>query len=209
MRLQQFVLGDLKVNTYLLWDEETLEALCLDPGAPVQELLAEIEKEKLILKYIVLTHGHYDHILGVDALKTATQAPVLIHAADAEMIANSALNLSFLFGSELSLSADRLLIDGEILCLGAKLIKVEHTPGHSPGSISLTHPGLVFSGDLLFAGSVGRTDLPGGDQETLRHSLIKLLKYPDETKVFPGHGPETIIGREKIYNPFLQNLAGE
>ncbi|NLW57100.1 MAG: MBL fold metallo-hydrolase [Firmicutes bacterium] len=209
MRLQQFVLGELKVNTYLLWDEETLEAVCLDPGGPVQEIFTELEKEKLNLKYIVLTHGHYDHILGVNALKAATKAPVLIHSADAAMLANPALNLSNLFGTEVTLSADRLLTDGEILCLGAKMIKVEHTPGHSPGSISLTLPGLIFAGDLLFAGSIGRTDLPGGDQETLRHSLSKLLKYPNETRVFPGHGPDTMIGREKLYNPFLQNLVVE
>jgi hydroxyacylglutathione hydrolase len=207
MRLHHFVQGELKVNSYILWDEESSEAVCLDPGEPVQEILAVLDKEKLKLEYILLTHGHCDHILGVSALKAATKAPVLIHAADAAMLTNPSLNLSVLFGMEVTLSADRLLTDGEILCLGAKMLKVEHTPGHSPGSICLTLPGLIFSGDLLFAGSIGRTDLPGGDQGTLRQSLFKLLKYPDETRVFPGHGPETMIGREKIYNPFLQSLV--
>lgn len=207
MRLQLFVLGEMKVNTYLFWDEETLEAVCLDPGEPVQEILAEMEKDKLNLKYIVLTHGHCDHIMGVKALKAKTKAAVVIHAADAAMLTNPSLNLSTLFGTEVSVQADRLLTDGEIICLGAEMIKVEHTPGHTPGGISLILPGLILAGDLLFAGSIGRTDLPGGEQGALIQSLSKLLQYPDETRVFPGHGQGTMIGREKLYNPYIKNLV--
>ncbi|HHT04769.1 MAG TPA: MBL fold metallo-hydrolase [Hydrogenispora sp.] len=204
MRLQQFVLGELEVNSYLLWDEETLEAACFDPGGSPQEILAELTQNKLGLKYILLTHGHYDHIGGVNELKANTGALVAIHAADAAMLANPELNLSALFGRQIVVKPDQLLTDGDVLCLGGQMLKINHTPGHTPGGISVSTSGLLFSGDTLFAGSIGRTDLPGGDQATLNCSLQRLVRLPDETRVFPGHGPETTIGREKQLNPFLK-----
>ncbi|NLC54230.1 MAG: MBL fold metallo-hydrolase [Firmicutes bacterium] len=204
MRLQQFVLGELEVNSYLLWDEETLEAVCFDPGGPPQAIVAELTQKKLGLKYILLTHGHYDHIGGVNELKANTNAMVAIHAADAEMLANPDLNLSAVFGRQIVIKPDQLLADGDVLCLGAQMLKINHTPGHTPGGISVATLGLLFSGDTLFAGSIGRTDLPGGDQATLDNSLRRLVQLPDETRVFPGHGPETTIGREKHRNPFLK-----
>ena len=204
MRLQQFVLGELEVNSYLLWDEETLEAACFDPGGPPQEILAELTQKRLKLKYILLTHGHYDHIGGVNELKANTGALVVIHAADADMLANPDLNLSAIFGRQIVVKPDQLLADGDVLCLGSQMLKINHTPGHTPGGISVTSSGLLFSGDTLFAGSIGRTDLPGGDQTILNRSLRRLVQLPDETRVFPGHGPETTIGREKQFNPFLK-----
>ncbi|NLM38105.1 MAG: MBL fold metallo-hydrolase [Firmicutes bacterium] len=204
MRLQQFILGELEVNSYLLWDEETLEAACFDPGGPPQEILVEIEEKKLRLKYILLTHGHYDHIGGVNELKAKTGAPVAVHAADAGMVTNPNLNLSVLLARPIVVKPDQLLADGDVVCLGAQMLKIYHTPGHTPGGICIALSGLLFSGDTLFAGSVGRTDLPGGDQAALEQSLRRLVQFPGETQVFPGHGAKTTIGREKQFNPFLK-----
>ncbi|NLY91405.1 MAG: MBL fold metallo-hydrolase [Firmicutes bacterium] len=209
MKLQQFVLGELGVNTYLLWDEETLETVCLDPGGPPAVILAELAGKNLKLKHILLTHGHYDHIAGVNELKAKTGALVAVHVADANFLTNPALNLSTIFGMEVVVKADQLLNDGDILTLGSKMLTVNHTPGHTPGGITLTAPGLLFTGDTLFAGSVGRTDLPGGDPAALTDSLRKLLTLPGETRVFPGHGPDTLLGREKLDNPFLKQLVGK
>ncbi len=207
MRLQQFTLGEMQVNTYLLWDEETLETACFDPGGPPEELLTEIRDKKLTLKYIILTHGHYDHIGGVNTLKEQTGALVAIHTADADLLTNPALNLSLMFGMKVVVKADQLLSDGEVLCLGSNMLKAYHTPGHTQGSMVISGPGLLFSGDTLFAGNVGRTDLPTGDPATLTSSLRKLLQFSDETRLFPGHGPDTILGREKQNNPFLKPLV--
>ena len=201
MRLQQFTLGDLAVNTYLLWDEETLEAICIDPGESIGEIIKVIREEKLKLNQILLTHGHCDHFLGVSKLRTATKALVLIHSADAAM--------SSFFGKELIIQADTLLEDGDVLCLGSKMLRVIHTPGHTAGGIFLVGPGLIFTGDTIFAGSIGRTDFPGGDQELLSRSLKTLLQFADETRLFPGHGMKTILGKEKYFNPFLKNMVGD
>jgi len=209
MKLQQFILGELSVNTYLLWDEETLETVCLDPGGPSQEILAELTGKNLKLKYILLTHGHYDHIAGVNELKEKTGASVAVHVADAEFLTNPALNLSTMFGAKIVVKADRLLNDGDILCLGPKMLTINHSPGHTPGGIVVTTSALLFSGDTLFARSVGRTDLPGGDPIALNNSLRKLLNLPEEIRIFPGHGPDTLLGREKQSNPFLKQLAGK
>jgi glyoxylase-like metal-dependent hydrolase (beta-lactamase superfamily II) len=130
MKLQQFILGELKVNTYLLSDEETRETVCLDPGGPPQEILAELASHNLKLKYILLTHGHYDHIAGVNELKATTDAVVAVHVSDADWLANPALNLSTLFGTEIVVKADQLLNDGDILCLGSNMLTIHHTGRH-------------------------------------------------------------------------------
>lgn len=204
MKLCRFVLGELAVNTYLLWDERTKEAICIDPGSPAEEVLAGIEEKKLSLTRMVLTHGHADHFLGVPEVKAATGAAVLIHSADAPMLSNPLLNFSPNFGQELVVHPDSLLADGDVICVGGVILEVRHTPGHTPGGICLIGPGMVFSGDLIFAGSVGRTDLPGGDHDTLLKSAGEIMKLPGETRILPGHGPETTVGRERLENPFLR-----
>lgn len=209
MRLQQFTLGEMQVNTYLLWDEETLETACFDPGGPPEELLTAIGEKKLTLKYIILTHGHYDHIGGVNTLQEKTGALVAVHTTDAALLTNPALNLSSMFGQKVIVKADQLLSDGAVLCLGPNMLKIYHTPGHTQGSMVIHGPGILFSGDTLFAGSVGRTDLPTGDQSTLNNSLSKLLQFSDDTRVFPGHGPDTVLGLEKRNNPFLRPLVAK
>ena|SRR5690554_1708704 len=209
MRLQRFTLGELMVNTYLFWEERTKEAIVIDPGSPVEEVVAVIQEKSLNPVGIVLTHGHYDHITGVSQLKARTGAPVYIHSGDAAVLGNPMLNLSQVFGDEIVLSPDRLLTEGDALCLGDLMLTVRHTPGHTQGGICLLGEGFIFSGDTLFAGSIGRTDFPGGDQSTLLCSVRSLLSLADQTKVFPGHGQETSIGRERALNPFLQDEEKE
>ncbi len=204
MRLESFVLGELAVNSYLLWDEGTKEAVCIDPGRPAVEVAKAIKDQGLRLTRILLTHGHADHIGGVAEVKNATGASVAAHPAAAPVLANPALNLSELFGESLVVYPDILLADGDIIPIGSVFLKVRHTPGHSPGGICLFGPGLVFTGDLIFAGSVGRTDLPGGDPAALVRSIKELMQLPDETKLLPGHGPSTTVGRERLTNPFLK-----
>lgn len=204
MKLHRFILGDLAVNSYLFWEEESKEAICIDPGGPLTEILSQLNEERLKLVNIILTHGHADHILGVAELKAKTGAPVSIHAGDAAMLANPVINLSHLFGWNIVIKPDRLLAEGDTICVGTSLVSVLHTPGHTPGGICLLTQGIAFTGDTLFAGSIGRTDLPGGDQETLLYSVSKLLSLADDTRVFPGHGPESTIGRERDTNPFLR-----
>jgi glyoxylase-like metal-dependent hydrolase (beta-lactamase superfamily II) len=209
MRLQRFTLGEVMVNTYLFWEEGTREAIVIDPGRPVEPILSALKENNLKLVGIILTHGHYDHILGVSDLKSKINAPVYAHSGDAAMLANPVLNLSQLFAEEIILKPDRLLAEGDAINVGSFMLTVRHTPGHTPGGICLFGEDLLFSGDTLFARSIGRTDLPGGDQGTLLHSVRSLLSLSDQTRVFPGHGPETRIGIERAVNPFLQENQKE
>ncbi len=201
--------GMVDTNCYLLACPETREAMIIDPGAfrpgEVKTILWLISQHDLKPRYILNTHGHIDHIAGNGQIKKATGAELLIHSSDADMIGSGTLNGSFMFGPEMvSPPADRQLKDGEQIELGKMTIKVLHTPGHTPGGICLYVDGTLFSGDTLFAGSVGRTDLPGGDEKAIIKSIQeKLMILPDETIVRPGHGPRTTIGREREENPFL------
>lgn len=201
--------GMVDTNCYLLACPDTREAMIIDPGAfspgEVKTILGLISQHDLKPRYILNTHGHIDHIAGNGQIKASTGADLLIHAKDAGMIVSGALNGSFMFGQEVvSPPADRQLKDGEQIKLGKLAIKVLHTPGHTPGCICLYVEGNLFSGDTLFAGSIGRTDLPGGDEKQIIESIIKkLMTLQDETIVRPGHGPRTTIGAEREKNPFL------
>lgn len=202
--------GPLLTNCYIVACEETLEALIIDPGFSKHEsssILKEIEKRKLHIKYVVNTHGHADHISGNADIKKITKAMIMIHENDAGMLTNPRENLSLMFGLSItSPPPDHILKDGDRIRVGSLDIEVLHTPGHTPGSISLYCRGenAVFTGDTLFAGSVGRTDFPGSSYEMLISSIKgKLLKLPDETVVYPGHGEKTSVGRERRWNPFL------
>ncbi|OPX28534.1 MAG: hypothetical protein B1H06_03065 [Candidatus Cloacimonas sp. 4484_143] len=201
------VLPAFGTNTYLVWDEFSKEAMIIDPADKSQTLLDAVKG--LNLKYIVNTHGHGDHIGGNKFLKENTQAKLAIHELDASMLNDPNQNLSTHWGAQLvSASADIKLKDGDSLQLGNKKIAVIHTPGHSRGGICLLVEDLLFCGDTLFAGSIGRTDLPGGDYATLINAIkTKLLILNGNTKVFPGHGPDTTIEDEKIGNPFVGMMA--
>ena len=205
MILETLTVGQLEVNCYLIGCAETGEGAVVDPGGDAEDILQAIKKLGIKPKYIICTHGHADHIAAVDEIKKATGAKVLIHSADAEMLTDPQKNLSVFMGDNISLQpADKLLAEGDIIELGTVKLEVLHVPGHTVGGICLKTDQTVFSGDTLFAGSVGRSDFPGGNHSQLIKGIKeKLLSLPDETRVYPGHGPDTLIGQEKRHNPFL------
>jgi glyoxylase-like metal-dependent hydrolase (beta-lactamase superfamily II) len=195
------IVGPLGTNCYIVADPDTKEACLIDPGADAGKIRRRLSDNGLNLKFIIITHGHGDHIGANSSFKV----PIYIHRLDGDNLTDAGLNLSsiFMFGIT-SPRASRLLEDGDVVELGRLRLKVIHTPGHSPGSISISVDGAVFTGDALFAGSIGRTDLPGGDDAQLTGSITeKLFRLPDDTKVYPGHGPQTSIGVEKRTNPFF------
>lgn len=207
MKICRIIVGPIQANCYLVYDEKTKEALVIDPGAEGERIYREIEKLGLQVKYIVNTHGHHDHIGGNEVLKKATGASLYIHQADSNMLTTPKYNLSFFFvdGEVSSPEADEFVKDGDTLAVGELQFQILYTPGHSPGGICLVGEGVCFSGDTLFAESVGRTDLPGGSMEELLTSIRnKLLVLADDTVVYPGHGPQTTIGHEKAANPYLR-----
>ncbi|SFH37616.1 Glyoxylase, beta-lactamase superfamily II [Desulfotomaculum arcticum] len=205
MILEGFGVGPMDANCYIIGCEEKRAAAVVDPGAEGKRILARLEELKLKCKYIILTHGHVDHIGALNEVREATGAEVLIHNNDAAMLTNPAHNLSLFMGSPIKCKqADRFLEDGEQLKVGHVNLQIFHTPGHTPGGICIQAGNSLITGDTLFAGSVGRSDFPGGNHNVMIESIkTKLLQYPDETKVYPGHGPASTIGLEKKHNPFL------
>lgn len=200
------VVGLLQVNCYILGDEETKEAVVIDPGGDEDEILDALLSENLKLKYIINTHGHFDHVDANQPLKEATGAQIVIHELDAPML-NRANEALFFTGKPLRPSkADILIKEGDIITFGSYRLKTLHTPGHTPGGVSfvLEDNPMVYVGDTLFAGSIGRTDFPGGDFDALiRGVREKLFTLGDHYVVYPGHGPVTTIGQERKYNPFF------
>lgn len=208
MKIKKFEVGPLFVNCYIIYDERTKEAVVIDPGDEPDLILDFIKEENLNLKYILCTHGHFDHIGSVKELRDETGAKVVLHEKDIEIYRNSPQIAMQFFGIEIEPQPepDILIKNGEILNTGNIQLTVIHTPGHSPGSVCFYTDGYIFTGDTLFAGSVGRTDIIGGSMNELLNSLKKIASLPDETIVFPGHGPKTKIGIEKKTNPFYHEV---
>ncbi|MCD6520829.1 MAG: MBL fold metallo-hydrolase [Anaerolineae bacterium] len=207
MILRRLIVGRLHTNCYIVGCEETKEALVIDPGGDAPVILEAIRELKVAVPYIVLTHFHFDHVLAADPVRTQTEALLAIHEAEAELLANPPVLFRLFSPQGLhGIIADRLLHEGDVLQVGRLEVHVLHTPGHSPGSISLWLPQekVVFCGDLLFREGVGRVDFPGGDQQALLQSIReKLFSLPYDTVVYPGHGPETVISHERHHNPWV------
>lgn len=204
MIIKKLTLGPIMANCFIIGCEETKTAAVIDPGDEADKILMALSKLQLTVKYIINTHGHFDHVGANKKLSEVTNAPILIHTLDAPLL-NQLSDTAAAWGlkTENSPEPDRLLEDGDTITFGTITLKVIHTPGHSPGGISLYTDGHVFVGDTLFAGSIGRTDFPGGDYDVLIAAIRdKLFILGDDVKVHPGHMGDTTIGVEKKTNPF-------
>lgn len=202
MNVERLVLGALDTNCFLVSDGNGGPLIVVDPAGDDAELLVAIGTRPV--EAVVLTHGHFDHLGAVRSVMTATGALLLVHKADARAITSAEGSGGAMFGFDYTApAADRTLVDGDVVQVGGLRLAVIHTPGHTPGSICLFGDGHLMSGDTLFAGSVGRTDFPGGDARAMRSSIGRLADLPDETRVYCGHGPDTTIGRERRVNPFF------
>lgn len=209
MIIESLTVGPIMANCFILGCEDTLEAAVIDPGDEADRILLKLAQYKLKLTHIINTHGHFDHVGGNKQLKDTTGAKLLIHPADAHMLNNLA-HAAAMWGlsADNSPKPDRTIDDGDKVRFGNIELSVLHTPGHTPGGISLHVNGYVFVGDTLFAGSIGRTDFEGGDFKTLIASIRnKLFPLGDEVQVFAGHNMATTIGQERRHNPFVGQNA--
>jgi hydroxyacylglutathione hydrolase len=208
MILEMLTVGPFQENCYIVGDETTGEGALVDPGDEAARIAIAVEQTNLEISQILITHAHVDHVGAVAALVEEYACPVLMHAEAEPMLRqlpSQAMMMGLRFGKVPNV--DRHIEDGEVIPVGSLELASLYTPGHAPGHLAfyVQSEGIVFSGDALFAGSVGRVDLPGGSMEVLMKSIEeRLLTLPDETKVYSGHGPQTTIGNEKAYNPFLQ-----
>ncbi|GFN36317.1 MBL fold metallo-hydrolase [Tepidimicrobium xylanilyticum] len=206
MKVIRIPAGVYAANCYIVYSENSKEGIVIDPGGDVDDIMSHIKELGLNIKYIILTHGHGDHIGGVKGIREYTKAPVAVHKDDEYMLKDGMANFSstMVMGT-IELNADILLEDGDELTFGDLKAEIIHTPGHTPGGITIKIGDSLFTGDTLFAGSIGRTDFPRSSFATIMDSIKnRLIIYPDDTKVYPGHGPSSTIKNEKASNPFIK-----
>lgn len=205
LNIKTIPVGPLQTNCYVLVCLDSNEAIVVDPGDEADLILRAVKDWRADVRYIVNTHGHFDHSLGIAAVKRGTQAKFAIHRLDAPMLRESGRSVAFFMVPEVEpVEVDWLLEDGDQIPLGNSTLQVLHTPGHTPGGICLLADKVLLSGDTLFNMGVGRTDFPGGDMAQLVTSIrTKLFSLPDDVVVYPGHGPATSIGQERRSNPFV------
>ncbi|WP_206154776.1 MBL fold metallo-hydrolase [Clostridium muellerianum] len=199
MKMKRIPAGVYAANCYIIIDEQTKDCVVMDPGGDAEILIKAVKEEDVEVKYILLTHGHADHTGAALSLKKEFNAPLCISAEDYEMIEKG----KFMYG-DIAGNVDKYIKEGDVFKVGNMDIKCTRTPGHTPGGVCFLIEDAVFTGDTLFAGSIGRTDFEGGNfDEIIKSIKEKLMILSDEVKVFPGHGPESTIGKERVHNPFL------
>ncbi|MDD4875641.1 MAG: MBL fold metallo-hydrolase [Dehalococcoidales bacterium] len=204
MIFKKLEVGPFASNCYIVGSKTTREGIIIDPGDEADVILNTVKDLELKIKYIILTHGHLDHIGALKKVKEKTGAEIALHTNESESFQNQTINKLFGISYPTPPPPDKLLNDGDKIDIGDLHFTVLHTPGHSLGGLCLIEKEIVFSGDTLFNSSIGRTDLPGGNYSQLINSInTKLMTLPDNTIVYPGHGPETTIGAERRSNPFL------
>ncbi len=209
MKVVMIPVGQLQSNCYLAYDDATRDALIIDPGDEPERILEAVQRLGLAVKALICTHAHFDHAGAVAKLKQATNAPVLLHEDDLPVNAKVGQQGSaWGFHVVQPPPPDRLLQEGDEVAAGNVRLTVLHTPGHSPGSICLLGEGVLFTGDTVFAGSVGRTDFPGGSYESLRRSFKRIMELSPEIRIYPGHGSWTTVGQEREGNFFVQEIRG-
>jgi glyoxylase-like metal-dependent hydrolase (beta-lactamase superfamily II) len=206
LQVEQVVVGPLESNCYIAWDDATNEGVIIDPGEDADRILNKVKELQVKIKHILATHGHFDHVAAVAPLKRALHAEFLAHEDDLFFIEDGKeAARRWGFSIEQPPKPDKFLKNGDIITVGHHQLQVLHTPGHSPGGVIFLHDRIVFGGDNLFLGSIGRTDFRQGSFEDLSKSIkTQLYTLPDDTIVYTGHGPHTTIGHEKQYNPFVR-----
>jgi glyoxylase-like metal-dependent hydrolase (beta-lactamase superfamily II) len=210
MVIEQLRVGTVQANCYISADERSRHALVIDPGGDAEKIMARIDRLRLDVDLIVLTHGHFDHLGALNAIREATHGLIAVPEGELEIIRASRQIAQLFAGIDIPEAPlpDRILHEGDVLRVGDQILTVVSAPGHSPGHVILVGDGLAFVGDVVFAGGIGRSDFPGGDPDVLMKSIAtRILTLPDATTLYPGHGPVTTVGRERRTNPFLVDLA--
>ena len=204
IKINKIMSGIIEENCYIVYDSETLKSVIVDPGEDGDKIIKEIEKNGFIPELLVNTHGHYDHISSDEQIRSKYKTPLAIHKNDAEMLSEPNRNGSAMFGNPVSVRKPEMLLeDGQKVSLSFTKFKVIHTPGHTKGGICLLFDGFIITGDTLFAGTIGRTDFPGGSFDEIMQSIEKIKIFDPSTVIYPGHGSRTTLANELRHNPYL------